>query len=659
MIFHKLTLFNFGPYKDEQSLVFPSDNTRNVMAIFGDNMRGKTSLMNSLRWIFYEQAINRYGNPINRTELLNYEAAQARNYRMWVSLTFEHDDHEFEMRRDMESLPMVYQPKSDKDYNIRVLLKRDGQVISGDQIEWYVEQFLPKQISRFYLFDAELLQEYEMLVMEESDQERKIRDAIEQILGVPALINARDDVQTLLKKAQQAQAQELKANQAYESLANQSLKLYEEVSRTEDDLNRSRDKVQQLRDSIRDLDDLLASWKDIQHVIATINDLRRKKDELEKRDQELTKKRLTIMKDAWMELLQPRLQAKRATIAEKIQQSTERILKIGALTNESEKYAKIVDQDTCPVCEQAVPENFKRSISSRLKQIQEELQSLQQERIDTTNLTAELQKINQITPVGVAKSLRQVEKELNQTLIVLTQTESDLQGKEEEIRGHKISQISETQTKRDSYVKALGQAEAKVSEIQKAIEEKNAKIKQLAALLGNKDGPKTLASRQVEIYTRLAEVYSRSIEALRNNLREKIQHEATIVFKELTTEKTYSGLQINKNYGLIILDEFGQPVSMRSAGAEQVVAMSLLSALNKASARNGPVVIDTPFGRLDPKHRENILKYLPKMADQVILLVHAGELDPENGLTSIADQVGMQYEIKRVTSAHSRLKRMI
>lgn len=52
-----LSMQNFMPYKGENSIAFPEDETRNVMVVFGDNMRGKTSLLNALRWAFYGKAL--------------------------------------------------------------------------------------------------------------------------------------------------------------------------------------------------------------------------------------------------------------------------------------------------------------------------------------------------------------------------------------------------------------------------------------------------------------------------------------------------------------------------------------------------------------------------------------------------------------------------
>lgn len=153
------------------------------------------------------------------------------------------------------------------------------------------------------------------------------------------------------------------------------------------------------------------------------------------------------------------------------------------------------------------------------------------------------------------------------------------------------------------------------------------------------------------------QVFSRSIDALRERLRSKVESEASDAFMHLTTESTYTGLRINGNYALTILDRKGEEVTIRSAGAEQVVAMSLLSALNRTVNRPGPVIVDTPFGRLDPKHRANILKFVPNMGEQIVFLVHEGEISRGSGLDDIAAHVGITYDIQRISSSHSEIRR--
>jgi len=58
-----------------------------------------------------------------------------------------------------------------------------------------------------------------------------------------------------------------------------------------------------------------------------------------------------------------------------------------------------------------------------------------------------------------------------------------------------------------------------------------------------------------------------------------------------------------------------------SAGERQLLALSILGGLAKASGRPLPTVIDTPLGRLDSAHRLNVVeRYLPKAAAQVLVL---------------------------------------
>jgi DNA sulfur modification protein DndD len=58
-----------------------------------------------------------------------------------------------------------------------------------------------------------------------------------------------------------------------------------------------------------------------------------------------------------------------------------------------------------------------------------------------------------------------------------------------------------------------------------------------------------------------------------------------------------------------------------SAGEKEIYAIALLWALIQVSGKKLPIIIDTPFGRLDSIHRRNLTKnYFPKASHQVILL---------------------------------------
>ncbi|ATH07084.1 DNA sulfur modification protein DndD [Halobacteriovorax marinus] len=72
------------------------------------------------------------------------------------------------------------------------------------------------------------------------------------------------------------------------------------------------------------------------------------------------------------------------------------------------------------------------------------------------------------------------------------------------------------------------------------------------------------------------------------------------------------------------------PVDKLSAGEKQVYATSVLWALSKLSGQKLPMVIDTPLGRLDSAHRDNLIKnFFPNASHQVVILSTDTEIDEE------------------------------
>jgi len=81
-----------------------------------------------------------------------------------------------------------------------------------------------------------------------------------------------------------------------------------------------------------------------------------------------------------------------------------------------------------------------------------------------------------------------------------------------------------------------------------------------------------------------------------------------------------------------------------SAGEKQVYAIAMLDALGKISGKNLPIIIDTPLGRLDSKHRNNIVEnYFPFASHQVIIL-------------STDTEVHETYQVKLIDSISHSLK---
>jgi DNA sulfur modification protein DndD len=84
-----------------------------------------------------------------------------------------------------------------------------------------------------------------------------------------------------------------------------------------------------------------------------------------------------------------------------------------------------------------------------------------------------------------------------------------------------------------------------------------------------------------------------------------------------------------------LLNDFGNeiPKESLSAGERQIYAIAMLDALAKTSGRKLPIIIDTPLGRLDSKHRKKLVEsYFPSASHQVIIL----STDTEIGKTYLA-----------------------
>ncbi|RLQ20256.1 DNA sulfur modification protein DndD [Seongchinamella sediminis] len=83
-------------------------------------------------------------------------------------------------------------------------------------------------------------------------------------------------------------------------------------------------------------------------------------------------------------------------------------------------------------------------------------------------------------------------------------------------------------------------------------------------------------------------------------------------------------------FSVSLVDASGKNVEKNSlsAGEKQIYAISILEALAKTSGRKLPIIIDTPLGRLDSKHRSKLVKhYFPTASHQVLILSTDTEVD--------------------------------
>lgn len=117
---------------------------------------------------------------------------------------------------------------------------------------------------------------------------------------------------------------------------------------------------------------------------------------------------------------------------------------------------------------------------------------------------------------------------------------------------------------------------------------------------------------------------------------------------------------IDESFQIGYRDDSGRevPMSSLSAGMKQLAATALLWGLKDASGRLLPVIIDTPLGRIDRGHQDNLLtRYYPHAGKQVILLPTDSELD-DRKRSLLARHIYLEYRLENPSGEETYIRRI-
>src|SRR5438552_137207 len=109
--------------------------------------------------LYRKEESDRQHKPIGLTRIVNMDAAAEGDWKVSVFASFEANGNTYDLRRVAEPLELVTVPRRDADFAVDLSLRRNSTVLQGENIEHEINQIMPAQISRFFLFDAELLSE--------------------------------------------------------------------------------------------------------------------------------------------------------------------------------------------------------------------------------------------------------------------------------------------------------------------------------------------------------------------------------------------------------------------------------------------------------------------------------------------------------------------
>ena len=237
----------------------------------------------------------------------------------------------------------------------------------------------------------------------------------------------------------------------------------------------------------------------------------------------------------------------------------------------------------------------------------------------------------------------------------LSRIESELEHISEQLGDNPLEDISKLEGRRqeenrqvDECTRDLGGREAdakdlegKITELQKGLDKHQAK-EETHALLQRR------VSATIEARNRIRRVRELMEDELRRALNSKVGE----LFRKISVTPYVP--KLDSDYNLTLYN--GPSNVAASQGESQILSFTFIGAVVEAArdlskrqsqipganAVEFPIVMDSPFGSLDPNHRSQICKNLHVLADQVVLLVTGtqwrGEVE-----SALSDAVGKSY----------------
>lgn len=638
MIFKTLTLHNIFSYYGFRTfdLAPLADNHGNIIVIMGRNGFGKTSLLNSVKLLFggvtkeLRESVQRDKAPYDKGYvlgdkdwwgILNHRAKSQGDLKCSVSaILLDENDREIEIERSWSLHNGNYQNQ------LTVKAPRYAP-LTGDAAQQYLSGMLTLDYISFFFFDAE-----EIGYLAEANR-NQIIEKMEQLLNIRPADNLKVCLKELTRKieneyiAKDAKQRLNEAENRQETLLIQREDLQSQKQNINSDIETLEDELRDIRQKIQ----LLSGQGTIENnakLEAT------KKSELYNLEEALTGLSEAFERDAFLRLNAKQVQktlpviehcanGQRGATAEMLLSLREPLKEIfttppypeyrlsdSQVAFYQKRITKLLDSRDIDEDENTP---F-RLDASRAKKLSALPAAYTPQHTPETSLRDDLSRalradslINDIDKT--LQDVRQLSDENQQQLqqlqeMQMRQQEQFLKFKDEERDiSHKLSIIE----------RELKPLDEKISELRKQARQ----------------------SEQGRARIELLDKMQKLLAAYKHQLKERQRGALEIYFNKhlnslLDSNRLIAETKIDEFFQLHYLDVSGAQVAMSSisAGMKQLAATSLLWALKDACGKQLPVIIDTPLGRIDKQHQDNLLtRYYPHAARQVILLPTDSELD--------------------------------
>ncbi|PSN10276.1 DNA sulfur modification protein DndD [filamentous cyanobacterium CCT1] len=645
MIFRELVLQNFGPYRGRQVInLAPVDAAQPIILFGGMNGGGKTTLMDAIRLALYghRAPCSTRGN-LPYKEFLNQAVnRQAQDELTAVELSLQltlnnaAQPTEFRICRSWRK-----DAKSSRD-QLEILVNGEPDVALEKGWDQRIEDLLPLGISNLFLFDGEQVKE----LAEQDELPPAVIGAMRSLLGLelPDRLSADLDVLASRKRKKLSSSEELKQLEAIE----QQL----------DDLEAQRRSAKKAIASIyTQLEIAKKTLSETQeHFFAEGGKIAAEKSQLDrqlqqaKADAEVQRQALRDLAAGSLPLalIQPLLREAQAQIQVEVRY-------------EQFQAAKDLLQER----NQHLIE-FVETLKLKKTAVEQIRDFLVREDDDLAHPHAEpwlhasvdhLHQLTQLLDHGLPAQ-QQLAQERFTALQTLEETIETTErylatAASPEIYEKLSQQVDQAQAEVTHLAVEHEKAQQDYNQIIQAIDKARKELVEYSQAtleyLNDEHILKSIATVQKKLKVFKQRLKLRKLNQLETLVTQcflYLLHKSNLVHRvEIDTEA----------FTLALFDRAGQPVPKHrlSAGEKQLLAIALLWGLARASGRQLPVAIDTPLGRLDSYHRNNLVeKYFPQASHQVLLLstdteIREAEVEQLRNSKAISREYLLRYDAKQ------------
>lgn len=622
-------LKNWKCYKDEK-IVFPKTVGKQITIIFGKNGFGKTSMLEAIQWCLYGSD---YSGIANKAELLSRFHRQAvksePSLELSIALTFEKDGQVYDVSRTAKRV-MKGTVETLSVYEPQVII--DG--VNKPDARARIQSLLPGDCREFFFFDGVEIKEYAKNLHADHT-----RAAIERILGIPELKNLREDsdkaLQQLTGKLKDAAADD----QRFVDLELQLVNVQEQLEIAESQLDNAKSQHEAATDIY---ESLMAELKQMDALQGKFDELQRLEDDYQSHDQLLNEVNEDI--DSWLRrspiLL---LKVPIRDVADELQRSSA----VSWRRAGSGRFLQfLVESDEC-VCGRDMDPAAREHVAEELEKIESgaiEDAAL----VEADDLRLELKHIAEREDVNIANLLDrrdQLSDDVNEISQAIDQLKAEIgdvsRERSRDIAGKLQEATEEMGKKRDlvsSRTEAVRQLKNEEDKLRRDVEQYAGSRKETASL-----------GRQVELARKLKIAAQELIDWRITERKATIEQQTTQIHQQVTNKPNeYLSVEVKDDYTLGIRSVTGDLISpdTLSAGEKEALAFSFITGLNLASETAAPLVMDTPFGHLDTTHQGNLVRSLPSLPSQVVVLATDRDF-PSNLLKEIRGNVAELMEITR------------